>query len=276
MVGPFAEQLNQSSNNQSQPHQLIVELDGALAEIPVQALMTADGRYLGERFVILNSVGLRAGELRQETFSRETRTVVVADPTVHGPSTVQFHPLPDSLKEADEIQKVFPASVQLREDQATIANLQKQLPEVELVHFSGHGYVNGENGALLFAAKDPKDDYDPLRSSEVAHQNWSRVRLVVLSACAAAAGETRGPQNPESLVRALISAGSPRVVAALWNVQSGATLELMKEFYSSLGRGKTPAQALYSAQQKIQHSSLQHSDWIHPYYWAGFQLYGTR
>ena len=180
------------------------------------------------------------------------------------------------MKEADEIQKVCSAPVQLRGDQATITNLQKQLPQVELVHFSGHGYVNGENGALLFAAKYPKDDYDPLRSSEVAHQNWSRVRLVVLSACAAAAGETRGPHNPDSLVRALISAGPPRVVAALWNVESGTTLELMKEFYKSLGQGKTPDQALHAAQQKMRLGIPGHPEWAHPYYWAGFQLYGTR
>ncbi|HEV2992082.1 MAG TPA: CHAT domain-containing protein [Candidatus Angelobacter sp.] len=271
MIGPFEQQLNQPANNQNQPRQLIVELDGALAGIPMQALMSADGKYLGDQFFILNSVGLRARELRQETFSRDTRALVIANPAL-GASADQFSPLPDSLKEADAVQNAFSVKPLLLEGRgATITALQDRLPTVELVHFSGHGYVNGENGALLFAATDTTSPYNALRSSEVARQDWSRIRLVVLSACSAAAGETRGPHNPDSLVRALISAGPPRVVAALWNVDSGATLELMREFYKSLGQGKTPDQALHAAQQKIRLGSQGHA-----YYWAGLQLYGTR
>jgi CHAT domain-containing protein len=277
MIGPFAEELNQSANNQNQQRQLIVELDGVLAQIPMQALVAPDGNYLGDEFLVLNSVGFKSGELRQETFSRETRALVVANPAVLGPSAAQFRSLADdSSKEATAVQNAFSANPQLLQGRdATIPALQDRLPNVEIVHFSGHGYDNGDNGALLFAPTDPMTDYDPLRSSEVARQDWSRVRLVVLSACAAASGETHGPHNPDSLVRALIRAGPPRVVAALWNVESGATLELMSEFYSSLGQGKNPAQALRAAQQRMQHPNLEHSEWTHPYFWAGFQVYGT-
>ncbi|HEV3038295.1 MAG TPA: CHAT domain-containing protein [Candidatus Angelobacter sp.] len=271
MIGPFAEQLRQTAGSQGLPQPLIVELDGDLAGIPVQALMSPDERYLGDQFFIMNSVGVRASELRQEVFNQRTSVLVVADPVVRGLSAGQFPSLSNSLKEAAEVQNAFPLAVSLLKEQATIAAFQGQLHNAEIVHFSGHGYANGENGALLFATKDSALDYDPLRSSEVAHQDWSRVQLVVLSACAAAAGETRGPHNPDSLVRSLIRAGPSRVVAALWIVDSGATLKLMKEFYSSLGQGKTPAQALHTAQQK-----MRQSEWAHPYYWAGFQLYRTR
>ena len=47
--------------------------------------------------------------------------------------------------------------------------------------------------------------------------------------------------------------------------------ELMKTFYASLAQGVTPDEALRVAQQRVR----QRPGWEHPYYWAGFQLYGT-
>jgi len=83
-------------------------------------------------------------------------------------------------------------------------------------------------------------------------------------------GETRGAHNPDSLVRALTKAGAQRVVASLWNVDSAATGELMREFYASLAKGEIPDRALGAAQRIVR----QRQGWEHPYYWAGFQLYG--
>jgi CHAT domain-containing protein len=154
---------------------------------------------------------------------------------------------------------------------ATIESLVAALPGADAVHFAGHGYTNSDNGALLFAAGPSKNaDYDLLRSTELQRQDWSRSRLVVLSACATAEGEMRGAHNPESLVRALTKAGSPRVVASLWNVDSEATANLMRVFYADLAKGRPPEQALSSAQRWMR----QRPGWEHPYYWAGFHLYG--
>jgi CHAT domain-containing protein len=158
--------------------------------------------------------------------------------------------------------------------------LRDALPRSEIVHINTHGYTSDREGALLFASKDTatKDDqspgYDLLQAADVARQDWSQVRLVVLSACATASGETRGPHNPDSMVRALTRAGVSNVVASLWNVDAEATSKLMGKFYASLKEGQSPSQALGSAQQWMQHNP-EHPEWAQPYFWAAFQLYAA-
>jgi CHAT domain-containing protein len=181
--------------------------------------------------------------------------------------------LPASANEAGIIRKTFFNSTVLEGRRATLDALAVALPGADIVHFGGHGYTNSSNGAVILAAEDTQAaDYDLLQSADLRRQDWSRCRLAVLSACATAAGETRGAPNPDSLVRALVKAGVPRIAASLWSVDSDATAELMKEFYSSLARGEDAARALRAAQQ---HVRRQKTAWDHPYYWSGFQLYGT-
>jgi CHAT domain-containing protein len=93
----------------------------------------------------------------------------------------------------------------------------------------------------------------------------------VLSACLTAAGETRGAVNNQSLVQALLSAGSRRVVAARWSVDSEATRVLMDAFYARLALGKSVPEALYGAEAEVAESP----GWSRPYYWAGFDLFGS-
>ena len=266
MVEPFADELMR------QESEVVFELDGALAGVPVQALMSQEGWYLGDRFSVLVSSGYASPKQTGPT-AANVKVLVVADPALGGESARRFPPLPESLKEADALRAKFSAASILSGSSATLEAFVSSLPNAEIVHFAGHGYSNSANGALLFASSNrDRDDYALLRSAELRRQNWSNCRLAVLSACATAAGESRGVHNPDSLVRALTRAGVPRVAATLWNVDSTATAELIKEFYSSLARGEGPAQALRAAQQQVRR---QRPAWDHPYYWAGFQMYGT-
>lgn len=264
MAEPFAAVLTAQDRN------LTFELDGVLTGVPVQALLSPEGTYLGERFSVLVSEGAAAAPA-PATPSPAASVLVVANPTLTGRSAERFPPLPDTMKEADAIHGVFPGSRLLEGPQATLAELQAALPAADVVHFSGHGYTNSGNGALLFAPPNADMEYDLLRSADLRRENWSHCRLAVLSACASAAGELHGAHNPDSLVRALTKAGVPRVAASLWKVDSAATAELMRGFYASLARQESPAQALRAAQEMVRREP----GWQHPYYWAGFQLYGT-
>jgi CHAT domain-containing protein len=67
-------------------------------------------------------------------------------------------------------------------------------------------------------------------------------------------------------------AGSPRVVASLWNVNDAATAELMKRFYQEMlgPERRPPAAALRAAQLSMR----QQARWSAPYYWAAFVIQG--
>jgi hypothetical protein len=70
------------------------------------------------------------------------------------------------------------------------------------------------------------------------------------------------------LTRAFFFAGTPTVVASLWNVDDEATALLMEHFYTYLGQGMGKAAALRQAQLEVM------EDYPDPYYWAGFVLSG--
>jgi CHAT domain-containing protein len=263
MLEPFEPRLGGATR-------LVFDLDGALAALPLQSLVSSDGRYVGDRFSVMVSAG--RGEGSPVDPRPDARVLVVANPAIAGASASRFPPLPDSLREAEAIRASFPESTLLEGRAASVESLTRELPHADIVHFAGHGYSSSGYGALLLAPKDPATaDFQLLRAAEMRGMDWSRCRLAVLSACAAAEGETHGAHNPDSLIRALTKAGARRIAASLWNVDSAASAELMAQFYSCIKSGKGPAEALRAAQQALRRNSR----WRQPYYWAGFQLYGT-
>jgi CHAT domain-containing protein len=102
-----------------------------------------------------------------------------------------------------------------------------------------------------------------------------RSQLVTLSACDTALGSGYFAEVPAGeefvgLTRAFLYAGSPAVLATLWQVNDRSTLDFMRAFYQQLDvRGA--ATALAEAQRKMLHSGGRYS---HPYFWAPFVLVG--
>ncbi len=72
------------------------------------------------------------------------------------------------------------------------------------------------------------------------------------------------------LTRGFMYAGTPRVLATIWEVHDLATAELMRLFYDGVRRNMPPAAALREAQLKL----MCHSRWKSPYFWAAFVLQG--
>jgi CHAT domain-containing protein len=72
-----------------------------------------------------------------------------------------------------------------------------------------------------------------------------------------------------SLETAFLRAGTPTILASLWEVDDQATGIMMKTFYDNvMGQGK--ADALRGAQVAL----LKDPRYVYPYYWAPFVLVG--
>lgn len=91
---------------------------------------------------------------------------------------------------------------------------------------------------------------------------------MVLSACQTQLGAQSRGDDIVGLGRAFLYAGSPSVIASLWNVDDEATEVLMTAFYHHLKDGQGKAQALRSAQAETR------ARYPHPFYWAAFVLTG--
>jgi CHAT domain-containing protein len=92
--------------------------------------------------------------------------------------------------------------------------------------------------------------------------------IVVLSGCETALHDANACDESFGLTRAFLLAGAQRVLASLWAVDDATTAAFMRDFYTELGTGQSPAGALRTAQA----AARQRDD--HPLYWAAFVLIG--
>jgi CHAT domain-containing protein len=129
------------------------------------------------------------------------------------------------------------------------------------LHFSSHGEeIEGEPRLQLSPTEYllPKDIYALQLSAD----------LVIVSACVTNFGKDHLGEGMQSITRAFLYAGAPRVIAILWESPSGSAEQLMEHFYENILAGQSPSQALGNAQRKM--IKLKAS----PKSWAGFVLQG--
>jgi CHAT domain-containing protein len=140
------------------------------------------------------------------------------------------------------------------------ADMQAHMGASGLFHYMGHGRLDGTGTTL---------DYNGRRSlhaRDFVPELFKHSQLVVLAACST--GKDLGLLDTNGLVRGFLAAGVPAVVASHWNVDSETTSTLMIAFYQNLAQGRGVAQAMSGARAEVLKSRA------HPYYWAGFSLFG--
>lgn len=193
---------------------------------------------------------------------REERLLAVADPAASSMADGSALPaLPDTRAEVAEAEAVFsPASLVLTGPAATPQAVLAALPQSQVFHFAGHA----EAGDLLLASGGS------LNAAELTPAVLRQCRLAVLAACATAGAH--GLQDAEGLVHAFLCAGTSRVVATRWPVDSATSSVLCLSFYDDLRRGESVADALHHAQLQLRHTPATAA----PFYWAGFAVYGAK
>ncbi|MBD2335480.1 CHAT domain-containing protein [Calothrix sp. FACHB-156] len=184
--------------------------------------------------------------------------------------------------EVETIQCQFHPTTVLQKDQATKPALLQTVDsfrEVQVVHFSCHGYFDIElpiNSAIALADSSPSamsadanslqrerkladgntiDLEKCLTLPDIFNLNLPECRLVTLSACETAL------TNPDStsdeyigLPSGFLKAGSSSVVSSLWSVDDFVTALLMIRFYDNLS-SLPVAQALCAAQSWLRHAT---------------------
>lgn len=256
--------------------ELAVETDGAISGLALGALVAPDGAILGSRFAVVYSPGIGYYRmLRQERgFTTAARLLSVGAPALGGDWQARFAPLPNADTEARTIAADFHSAVVLTGRQANLDTVMSDMPTAEIFHFAGHALAEGKKTGLVLAATKgstaDEEGAEVMEARELNPQELRECRLAVLSACQTASGEEKEPVNPASLVGAFLVAGVPDVVASRWNVDSAATTRLMEVFYRHLLSGESVAEALREAKTGIR----QDPETSHPYYWAGFGVYG--
>ncbi len=190
----------------------------------------------------------------------------------------RFERLPYTQVEAEAIAKLVPNSsrVVLGFEASREFVESRELKRYRILHFATHGLLNSQHpelSGLVLSLVDSQGN--PREEGFLLAHEISRLdlpaQLVVLSACQTGLGhEVRG-EGLVSLTRSFLSAGVPRVIVSLWNVNDQATSVLMTRFYRGMIiKGLPPSSALRCAQLSMRSQK----EWSSPYYWAPFIFQG--
>ncbi len=263
LIAPVADRLQGKSI-------IAIEPDESLSSVPFRALVTDSGEYWGKQAALeqIDSVADYLHRPSEPQPQRGGQTLLVSNPSIKG-NLARLYPAlnfagePVSESDGRTIKR-------LPEQEATLDNISRSRGEANVFHFFGHATSTAESSALLLASEN--GDAELLSADRVRSQNWSATRLVILSACSTALGETFGPANRDGLVRGFLQAGAARVIASQWDVDASATAQLFRRFYDQIARSGDTARALQAAEME----TARDENHAHPYYWAAFNLYGTR
>lgn len=296
--------------------QLQIAADGVLHELPFAALWdTVQRRWLLEQ-VSIAMVDTTIGRARAPDTAVPQRLLAVADASssARGAATGQRDPvlraalarlpaLPGARREARAVRQRFPGPGRLLLGApATASRIRAESQNASVLHLAVHGVFDPRRpleSALLLAPEPGRED--GLLPAWQVFQDWRLpgTRLVVLSACDTGLGGDFGAEGQLGLSRAFRFAGAGQVIATLWRIDDGATVELMADFYARwagredadlAGSWRDAVLAQWSRMDQVAPAAAVErgvggvvmAPWAarqarrrldHPYYWAGFVLH---
>jgi len=254
---------------------LLIDADESLKHLPFQAIVDSHGRYFGQTVPIINSAGLsfevKMGHRDDSVLFRQNATILA--PTAPLNLGRDLLPLKDAIQEAQSVASHFSRHTLLLREEATRDALRSALSNSATFHFAGHAILNSDQVGLVLAGKDQsgKPETEFFSADDIKKEISPGLRLVVLAACSTGISGEDDLYGRGNLAQAFLQARVGHVVATRWDVDSEATESLMEQFYSALEHGKSVAEALQYAQQRV----LLNQSTAEPYYWAAFAATGS-
>ena len=240
---------------------LIISPDGALFGFPFAALNDLNtGQYL----VAGHSLNTAYSAALQLSFEKSDRTnnlpnLIFAPTSYH--SSLKLSPL---LTNTESVQSKFQKKFHSISDSIPKDGFIDQISESNILYLSTHA---GIDQVPWISLKNEKLSLSEITISPIESN------LVVLSACETSLGKEVKGEGMMSLARGFTFAGAQSVMATFWKVNESSTAEIINSFYENLSKGQRKSEALRNAQLEYLQNAPKAKQ--HPYYWAGFQLYGS-
>jgi len=269
---------------------LVIVPDGPLWDLPFQALMDENGKYLAEKMAVSYAPSLTAlremqKKARERTPSKDAELVAFGNPTVAAETEKRvgqvfmdekLEPLPEAERLVNTLAKMYgPQRSRIYTGAAAREETAKQeAPKYRIVQFATHGILNDISpmySHLVLAQDEKAPNEDGLLEAWELKDLDLKAEMVILSACDTARGKISNGEGIIGMTWAAFIAGAPTTVASQWKVESSSTTELMLEFHRQLLSGKvSKAEALRRAQLKL----MRNPKYKHPSYWAAWVIVG--
>ena len=249
--------------------EIIIVPDRTLYQIPFAALTDKSGKYLCETFRIRVVPSLTTLKLISESppdYHCQTGALIVGNPDV---GEVHFKGkltnvsrLQCAENEAKKIAKKLGVEPLIGQ-QATKEAVLQAMKSVALIHIAAHG--DAERGEIAFAPSFripngiPQEGLYLLTMSDIAKVQL-RAKLVVLSCCHSARGQTKA-EGAVGIARAFLGSGARSVLVALWALDDKSTEQFMTHFYDHLVAGESAGESLHEAMKWMRSEGYDVSQW---------------
>ena len=269
---------------------LIIVRDGVLRRLPFALLVTEwekrrvdpqllFAQYAGCRFLIedyairyLPAASLLTLQRSPSGPPESADILALADPA---PLPAGATPLPGALRELGLGATLPDDSAPLFGARATEEAFKARAGSAGLLHLASHGELDDWRPAYSRIALAPGGGEDGWLHAYEVEALELQATLVVLSACDTLGTAGRG-EGLLGLTRAFLRAGAGSVMAAGWSVDDSATAALVGRFRESYAEGVSAPEALRGAQLALIHAEPREGvAWVHPFFWAGFQIVGA-
>ena len=293
---------------------LCIVPDGSLWDLPFQALLTTEGRYLLEDYTlfyapslnVLHEMMKRGSDLRAQaqrpsgdTLKREPNArpdagvpelLALGNPVLNR-ETLQsvgsvyrqegFEPLPEAEREVNMLRQIYgrARSKVLTKSAAREEVVKSEASRYSMLHFATHAILDDRNpmySRIMFARAGRSAAEDGMLEAWEIMRLDLKASIAVLSACQTARGRVGAGEGIIGFSWALFVAGCPTAVVSQWKVDSARTADLMIAFHRHLAAGPTAKGPAMTKAEALRKAALQllHSPYNHPAYWAGFVLVG--
>lgn len=252
---------------------LCIVPDGSLWDLPFQALLTADGRYLLEDYAlfyvpslnVLHEMMKRGSDLRARAQRQTGATALKREPNARldggrpellalgnpvlnretlqsvGPVYRQegFAPLPEAEREVNMLRQIYgrARSKVLTKSAAREEVVKAEASRYSMLHFATHAILDDRNpmySRIMFARAGRSAAEDGMLEAWEIMKLDLTADLVVLSACQTARGRVGAGEGMVGMSWALFVAGAPSVLVSQWKVDSARTADLMINFHRNL------------------------------------------
>lgn len=233
---------------------LAIVADGALHRVSFATLVDGQGRYLGQRHVLVAAPSV-------EVFARQSahrvptsavrRALVIGNPS-RGEHDQTLPPLPGSEREAAAIGALYPDRHVLLGVDASRDRILRDLDTAHVLHFGGHAIANDAYPALSRLVTGPgAEGTGGILAFELERRSLPNLRVAVLAACRTGISGLAKGEGALGFARALMAAGVPTVVATLWDIDDEASTLLFTSVHRALRRGLDGPAAVQAAQLSL-------------------------
>ncbi len=253
---------------------LIIIPDNELNFLPFDALKQGNS-FLIEKYSIQYQYSTLLLKKDNKDFSKAT-TVSFAPFTKEDYSgeSLKFYQLPQSLQEVSGLDGTL-----FINEKATKQNFLDNYGRNQIIHLATHAVAYDSAGHFSFIAfapwNDPTQDGYLLYAPEIYNLDFSKNRLVILSACETGFGKLVKGEGIMSLSRAFSYAGCPNIIASYWKADDQATAYLGQKIHVYLKKGFSVDEALQKAKKDYLLDRSINPRMKQPAYWANLVLIGN-